>query len=319
MKAKYLNPFTDFGFKKIFGEEASKPLLLDFLNALLQNQQKIIDLSFKNTEQLGLTALDRKAIYDIYCENERGEKFIVELQKAKQNYFRERTIYYSTFPIREQAEKGEWNYDLKAVYCIGILDFTFDDYVSEPEKSEVIHTVRLKDQNGKTFYEKLTYIYLEMPNFNKTADELVTRLDKWLFFIKYLEDFQTIPQVFSDEVVFVNAFEKAELANLNSSEIDSYEYSLKVFRDLKNTYDYAVQTAREEGLAEGLAEGTAKGIAEGTAKGIAEGVAKGLAEGTAKGIAEGVAKVAKELKLKGIPSDIIASSTGLTLDEIERL
>ncbi|HEX8461968.1 MAG TPA: Rpn family recombination-promoting nuclease/putative transposase, partial [Segetibacter sp.] len=172
MKAKYLNPFTDFGFKKIFGEEASKPLLLDFLNALLQNQQKIIDLSFKNTEQLGLTALDRKAIYDIYCENERGEKFIVELQKAKQNYFRERTIYYSTFPIREQAEKGEWNYDLKAVYCIGILDFTFDDYVSEPEKSEVIHTVRLKDQNGKTFYEKLTYIYLEMPNFNKTADEL---------------------------------------------------------------------------------------------------------------------------------------------------
>ncbi len=66
MKAKYINLFTDFGFKKIFGEEASKPLLLDFLNALLPQQNKIIDLSFKNTEQLGQTDADRKAIYDIY-------------------------------------------------------------------------------------------------------------------------------------------------------------------------------------------------------------------------------------------------------------
>jgi predicted transposase/invertase (TIGR01784 family) len=128
MKAKYLNPFTDFGFKKIFGEEASKPLLIDFLNALLPKTDKIVDLAFKNNEQLVQTDLDRKAIYDIYCENEKGEKLIVELQKAKQNYFKERTVYYSTFPIKEQAEKGEWNYNLKAVYCIGILDFTFDDY-----------------------------------------------------------------------------------------------------------------------------------------------------------------------------------------------
>lgn len=199
MKAKYLNPFTDFGFKKIFGEEASKPLLIDFLNALLPQQNKIVDLTFKNTEQLGLTDIDRKAVYDIYCENEIGEKFIVELQKAKQNYFRERTIYYSTFPAKhsvhfpslsgeggqrpdevEQAEKGEWNYNLKAVYCVVILDFTFGDYENEPEKSEVVHTIKLKNQNGKIFYDKLTYIYLEMPNFKKTEAELETRLDKWL-------------------------------------------------------------------------------------------------------------------------------------------
>ena len=133
MKAKYVNPYTDFGFKKIFGEEASKPQLIDFLNSLLPEKNKIVSLTFKNNEQLGTTELDRKAIatatrYDIYCENDRGEKFIVELQKAKQNYFKERTIYYSTFPIREQAERGDWNYNLTAVYCIGILDFTFDDY-----------------------------------------------------------------------------------------------------------------------------------------------------------------------------------------------
>jgi len=245
MKAKYINPFTDFGFKKIFGEEASKPLLLDFLNALLPQTNKIAGLTFKNTEQLGQTEADRKAIYDIYCENKNGEKFIVELQKAKQNYFKERTIYYSTFPIREQAEKGEWNYNLKAVYCVGILDFTFDDYKNETEKSEVVHTIKLKNQNGKTFYDKLTYIYLEMPNFKKTEAELENRLDKWPYFIKHLEDFQSIPTIFKDEV-FIQAFEKAELAKFNQTELDSYENSLKSYRDLKGVID----TAFDEGKLE---------------------------------------------------------------------
>ncbi len=252
MKAIYLNPFTDFGFKKIFGEEASKPLLIDFLNALLPQTDKIVDLSFKNNEQLGQTELDRKAIYDIFCENEKGEKFIVELQKAKQNYFKERTIYYSTFPIREQAEKGEWNYNLKAVYCIGILDFTFDDYKTEPEKREVVHTIKLKNQHGKTFYDKLTFIYLEMPNFKQTETEIETRLDKWLYFIKHLEDFQSIPTIIADEV-FNQAFEKAELAKFGQAELANYENSLKIYRDLKGVID----TAFDEGKLEGKLE-TAK-------------------------------------------------------------
>ena len=245
MKAKYVNPFTDFGFKKIFGEEASKPLLIDFLNALLPQFDKIVDLTFKNNEQVGQTDLDRKAIYDIYCENEKGEKFIVELQKAKQNYFKERTIYYSTFPIREQAEKGEWNYNLKAVYCIGILDFTFDDYETEPEKSEVVHTIKLKNQHGKTFYDKLTFIYLEMPNFKQKETELETRLDKWLYFIKYLEDFQTIPTIIADEV-FSQAFEKAELAKFGQAELANYENSLKIYRDLKGVIDTAFSDGKSE-------------------------------------------------------------------------
>jgi len=245
MRAKYINPFTDFGFKKIFGEEASKPLLIDFLNALLPQNIKIVDLNFKNTEQLGQTDADRKAIYDIYCENENGEKFIVELQKAKQNYFKERTIYYSTFPIREQAEKGEWNYNLKAVYCVGILDFTFDDYETEPERSEVVHTIKLKNQNGKTFYDKLTYIYLEMPNFKMKEADLITRLDKWLYFIKHLEDFQSIPTVFKDEV-FTQAFEKAEIAKFGQAELDNYEYSLKTYRDLKGVIDTAFDEGKNQ-------------------------------------------------------------------------
>jgi predicted transposase/invertase (TIGR01784 family) len=261
MKAKYINPFTDFGFKKIFGEEACKPLLIDFLNALLPRSNKIIDLNFKNTEQLGQTEADRRAIYDIYCENDNGEKFIVELQKAKQNYFKERTIYYSTFPIREQAEKGEWNYNLKDVYCVGILDFTFDDYESEPEKSEVVHTIKLKNQHGKTFYDKLTYIYLEMPNFKQEEAGLKTRLDQWLYFIKHLEDFQSIPSIFKDDV-FAQAFENAELAKFNQAELDKYENSLKSYRDLKGVIDTAFDEGKEEGKIEGKLEGKLEGKRE---------------------------------------------------------
>ncbi len=319
MKAKYVNPFTDFGFKKIFGEEASKPLLIDFLNALLPEQSKIVDLTFKNSEQLSQTSLDRKAIFDIYCENERGEKFIVELQKAKQNYFRERTIYYSTFPIREQAEKGEWNYSLKAVYCIGVLDFKFDDYETEKERSEVVHSIKLKDQNNKVFYDKLTYIYLEMPNFKQQENELFTRLDKWLYFIKHLEDFQSIPAIFSD-AVFNSAFEKAELANMRSSELDSYEYSLKVFRDNKAVYDYAVETAFTDGLARGLRDGKEKGIEQGIEQGIERGIVQGIEQGIEKGMEqgkkEGKIEIARAMKLENFPIDAIAKFTGLTLEEI---
>jgi predicted transposase/invertase (TIGR01784 family) len=290
MKAKYLNPFTDLGFKKVFAEEASKPLLLDFLNALLHLPNKIIALTFKNNEQLGQTEADRKAIYDIYCENENGEKFIVELQKAKQNYFKERTVYYSTFPIREQAEKGEWNYNLKAVYCIGILDFTFDDYGNEAEKSEVVHTIKLKNQNGKVFYDKLTYIYLEMPNFKLTEGQLKSRLDKWLYFIKHLEDFETIPAMFKDEI-FTHAFEKAELAKLGPAELNSYESSLKVYRDLKGVID----TAFEEGKLEGMAEGEMKGKLEEKLE------------------------VARKLKQKGFSEEEITEITGLPKNDIENL
>ncbi|TAH08705.1 MAG: Rpn family recombination-promoting nuclease/putative transposase [Runella slithyformis] len=260
----------------MFGEEASKPMLLDFLNCLLP-EIHIIDLSFKDKEKLGKTDADRKAIYDIYCESKQGEKIIIELQKAKQNYFKDRTIYYSTFPIKEQAETGDWNYELKAVYCIGILDFTFDEKIKSSE-SEVIHTVQLKNQNNQIFYNKLKFVYLEMPNFVKNEQELVTRLDKWLYFIKHLENFETIPEIFKDSI-FIKAFETAEIAKYSQAELENYEYSLKIFRDNKAVYEYAINTAFDEG----------------------------------------VLKVAKSLKVEQVNIDFIVKVTDLTKEDIDKL
>jgi len=267
MKAKYVNPFTDFGFKKIFGEEASKPQLIDFLNSLLLENQ-IIDLEFKDKEKNGTLENDRKAVYDIYCETQTGEKIIVELQKAKQNYFKDRTVYYASFPIQEQAAKGDWNYQLKAVYCVGILDFKFDE--DKESKGEVIHTVQLKDQNNLVFYKKLKFVYLEMPHFHKTEDELETRLDKWLYFIKNLENFESIPTIFKDEI-FEKAFEKAAISNYTSEERNEYENNLKIYRDYKNTMD----TAYDEGKMEGKMEGEQIGLEREKKKGIIKALQRG--------------------------------------------
>ncbi|MFV0345492.1 MAG: Rpn family recombination-promoting nuclease/putative transposase, partial [Bacteroidales bacterium] len=116
LKDRYINPLTDFGFKKLFGTEVNKDLLIDFLNQLLPEYHRIKDLTYRQNEHLPHTEVDRKAVFDIYCESESGEKFIVEMQKAKQNFFKDRSVFYATFPIQEQAHKGEWNFKLAAVY-----------------------------------------------------------------------------------------------------------------------------------------------------------------------------------------------------------
>jgi len=271
-KVQYVNPFTDFGFKKIFGEEASLPLLKSFLNALLPDEAQIQSLQFRNSEFLGQSKNDRKAIYDLYCESESGEKFIVELQKAKQNYFIDRSIYYSTFPIQEQALKGEWDYKLQSVYCIGILDFVFLDYSQDDvQKGRTKHVVKLKDEFNKVVYDKLTYIYLEMPNFGKSLDELESLSDKWLYFLKHLEDLESMPQIFSqgsDVDIFEQAFAKASIATWSSDEQESYERSLKSYRDMYSV----VKTAREEGMEKGMKKGMEKGMSNALEQMIKSGI-----------------------------------------------
>jgi predicted transposase/invertase (TIGR01784 family) len=255
---KYINPFTDYGFKKLFGEEPNKDLLLDFLNELLKDEQgEIRDLTYLKTEQLGTSDIDRKAIFDLYCENEKGEKFIVELQKSKQNFFKDRTVYYSTFPIREQAKRADWDYELKAVYTIAILDFVFDSDKNEPDKFR--YDVKLTDiETKQVFYDKLTFIYLEMPKFNKTVDELETRFDKWLFVLKNLNRLDRVPDKLKEQI-FEKLFETAEIAKFTPDQVRSYEDSLKYYRDIKNSID----TARDEGKIEGKIEIATKALKKG--------------------------------------------------------
>jgi predicted transposase/invertase (TIGR01784 family) len=248
---KYVNPFTDYGFKLLFGEEPSKPLLMDFLNELLKEEQgEIVELTYLKNEQLGSGVLDRRAVFDLYCTSETGEKFIVELQKTKQKFFKDRTVYYSTFPIREQAKTGsEWDFELKKVYMIAILDFVFDE--DKDNKDKFRYNVKLTDiDTNSIFYDKLYFIYLEMPKFNKKVEELETRFDKWLYVLKNLHKLDRIPDKLR-ESIFTHLFEKAEIAKFSQDQFRDYEDSLKYYRDLKNSLD----TSREEGRVEGREEG----------------------------------------------------------------
>ena len=294
--SRYINPYTDFGFKRLFGEEANKDLLIDFLNAFLPEKHRVKTLQFRNTEQRGEIVVHRKAVYDIFCEGENGEHFIVEMQQSEQNWFKDRAIFLSTFPIRDQAVPGkEWSFELKAVYLIAVLGFEYD---KNEERRKLKRSVQLKDQDGDLFYDKLEFIFLQMPLFTKTESELKTREDKWYYFLKNLSSFEHIPDILQ-EPVFERAFATAEVARMNKNELRRYEESLIVYWD-----NYSVlETA----------------LAKGKAAGIAEGIAKGTAEGIAKGRAERDIEIARNMKRKGLDHAFIAEMTDLSPEEIEQL
>lgn len=255
---KYINPLTDFGFKKLFGTEMNKDLLIDFLNQILPKNKKVKDLVYSSTDKPGATKKERKAIFDLYCTSPDGDRFIVEMQKAKQTYFKDRSIFYSTFPIQEQAERGDWNFKLSPVYSIGILDFEFEEESSDEENISLHHIIELKNQNGEVFYDKLKFVYLELPKFTKQVEELKTRYEKWLYVLRHLSDLQERPKALQERV-FNKLFQAAEIANFSKEEKEAYEESLKHYRDIKNVVD----SSKEEGRLEESEENVKNGIAKG--------------------------------------------------------
>ena len=282
--AKYINPYTDFGFKKLFGTPLNKDLLISFLNSLFEGKEVINDLTYLNGENLGNSYGDRRAIFDVYCENEKGETFIVEMQKAEQQFFKDRSVFYSTFPIQNQGKKGIWDFKLKGVYTVGILDFVFPD--NEYPKDSLRHEVKLVDVDDKhVFYDKLTFLYLEMPKFTKKEEEL----------------------------------KQAEIARYTPEERQDYEDSLKVYRDMKNVLD----TAELKGMKKGMEQGMKKGMEQGMKKGMEQGMKKGMEQGMEKGIEQGASderkKNAKAMKTLGLPLEAIAKVTGMPIDDIEKL
>ncbi len=287
IKDRYINPYTDFGFKKLFGTEMNKDLLISFINSLLHGREQISSLTYLNTEHLGTGESDRRAVFDVYCENEHGEKFLVEMQRGEQQFFKDRSLYYATFPIREQALRGDWDYELQRVYVIGILNFSFDG--TRPDKYS--HEVQLSDTStGEVFYDKLTFIYLEMPKFTKTEDELCTMSDKWLYAIRHLSTLLNRPKALYEKV-FDQLFTAAEIAKFNPEERTEYEDSLKAFRDWYSV----LSTAEHKGFALGMEEGMAKGEKN-----------KALV-------------IARKMLSDGMSAEAVARYTNLSVEEIREL
>ena len=217
VEERYISLLTDFGFKRIFGTAMNKDLLICFLNSLFNGKQVVKDVSYLNPEHVGDVYTDRRAIFDVYCEGENGEKFIVEMQNAYQAHFKDRSLFYSTFPIREQAQK-------------------------------IRHHVQLcNTATHKISYDKQEFIYVVLAKFNKTLGELETLYEKWLYALKNLYKLTQRPKELCDKV-FDRLFEEAEIAKFTPQEMREYEASKMAYRDIKNCID----TAKQEGLAEGI-------------------------------------------------------------------
>ena len=308
---RYVNPFTDFGFKKIFGASANQDLLIDFLNEVLklEGKDRIKHIEELNPEQLGYLKEDRGAVFDIYCRTEKGEYCIIEMQKMNQHNFFERCLFYSTFPIRQQIEKGSnpWskeNLKIK-VYIVGVLDFIFqhDDKV---ETEIYFHD----EVRHRRFYDSVKMIFLEMPKFNKTIDELETRYDKWLYVLSNLSRLPRMPEALKD-AIFEKLFKVATVADYSDSEQITYNFAQNNYIATKDAINFAEDEGREKGRKEGRKEGREEGRKEGRKEGREEGIKEGRINT--------LSNIAKSLKSKNKSDKEIAELLNITINELKKI
>ncbi|MDR3338891.1 MAG: Rpn family recombination-promoting nuclease/putative transposase [Candidatus Symbiothrix sp.] len=253
IESTYINPLTDFGFKLLFSEEKNKAFLIDFLNEVIEEEGCITDIEYQPTFQLGNVAQNRKAVFDIFCKNEKGEYFIVEMQKAKQPYFVDRSLFYSTFPLQKQAPQGVWNFQLKAVYTVALLDFVLFEE-AEDENYCIEHIYLMRDRTKTRYSKKLNFIFVELPKFKKPVEALETNVDRWLFCLKNLSRLNSRPTEVQGKI-FEKLFKAAEIKKLTATDMETYNKSILEYQDVRDAVDYAREEASEKAFKKGIEKG----------------------------------------------------------------
>lgn len=283
---KFLNPFTDVGFKKLFGQEVNKDLLIEFLNDLLVGERHVSDISFMDKEIMPESLGGRVVIFDILCRETDGTCFIVELQNQYQDYFFDRGLYYLCRMMNEQGKRGpDWNYEICPVYGIYFINFRLPQFVKF--RTDIVLADR---ESGIEMSNKLRQIYLSLPFFTKEEDDCETDFDCWIYILKHMDTLKRMPFE-ARKAVFRKLLEVADVENMTPDERLRYDESLKNYRDYVNTIATAERISREKALAEGMAKGMAKGKRE----------------------------IACHMKKEGLSFELIAKLSGLSVKEIEKL
>jgi predicted transposase/invertase (TIGR01784 family) len=314
----YVNPFTDFGFKRLFGQELSSDILIDFLNEVLADKESPIkSITYLNNEQQPEQKDQRRASFDLHCKTANGARIIIEMQAGYQRYIVERSLYYASRVIGEQAPRGEWDFSYDRIYSIVILDFNMPE--SSFGSGEVRHEGMLMNtQTTRPMSDKLVLIFLEMRNFVKTESQLVTRMDKWLYLLRNLSRLTSRPKAFQDRI-FIKIFTLAKVSEMDTKEYAEYQRSMKAYWDwsgtMRSNYELGVEKGIERGIEQGIEKGIEKGIERGIEQGIEQGMEKGLEEGR---LSERI-NLAKRLHQKGMLVAEIADLTGLSEAEIKDL
>ena len=351
---KYLNLLNDKIFKIVFGTPGREDLMATFLNRILGGP-RITSLKYLNTEHWGPTFEDRGAFFDLLCENETGEKFVVEVQNYPQEFYNKRSVYYASRVILDQAneesrkqrkEEKYWNYFYKPVYVVSLLNYRIeheDPTLRELKSNPYIYRYNFREEETKEcLKDGTTLIHVELAEFNKTAKELNGDMDKWLYALKNINKFTERPESLDGpemdmlyEYAKLTSFGSNDLLNIhrclmNENDRIMYECQTRE-KNIREGREEGLKIGREEGKALGLAEGRAEGLAEGRAEGLAEGRAEGLAEGRAEGLAEGLkegktegqiegkTETARNLKKLGVDRNTISKATGLPIETIEKL
>ena len=285
IQSVYINPLTDFGFKKLF---MNNDLLIAFLNDVIGTNIK--NIKYQTTEGLGEYKDERTIIFDILCTTETDEYFIVEMQLGRQTYFRDRILFYASHAIRKQAPKRKyWNYELKAVYVVSILDFI--TFTEETAKNEIIERVYLyREKAGTRYSNKLNLVFIELPKFDKSVTELTNNTETWLYLLKHTFELNSCPPEITGKV-FKRFLEMAELKHLTTTEMETYE------RSLKRNY-YLRDMANCERM-EGRMEGEKKGRMEGRL--------------------DGQKQIAVRLLQRKMPIEDVVSLTELTKEQVQEL
>ena len=304
--ATFINPFTDVGFKRIFGQEINKDLLIDFLNNVI-DEFTIIDVSFLDKEQLPDYNEQRSLIYDVYCRTDSGQYIIVEMQNRSQPFFKDRSLFYISKSITRQARRGsDWMYEIHAVYLIAFLNFHLPE-ISKEFRTDVGLT-NLKTH--ELFSDKMRLIYLQLPLFNEEEHSCDTDFKCWIYLLKNMETLQRLPFA-ARSAVFDRLSKIAEVRSLTKEEQVQYEASLRNYRDT-----IAVMTGQ---FNSGIIKGREEGIAQGREEGIAQGREEGIAQGREEGIAQGREEIAAKMLAAGLDIDAVAQYTGLAKEKVQML
>ena len=290
---RFINPFTDWGFKRIFGQEINKDLLIQFLNDLLEGERCITDLRFMDKEQLPETKDQRGVVYDIFCETDTKERIIVEVQYRHQPYFLDRSIYYASRAIVGQGKKAkDWDYHLSAVYTICFMNFQSSGLPLKKFRTDV----GLMDMQAlRPVSDKFRLIYLRLPLFpRKTEAECENDFERWIYVLKNMETLERMPFQ-AQNAVFEKLAAITDVSALSQKDQERYEESLRIYRDNYAADQYSFN------------------------RGLAKGIEKGIAEGLEKGRTEERTVIARNLKESGVDIQVIIHSTGLTKEQIDQL
>ena len=238
---KYINPYTECGFRKLFGEDSSKVLLIDFLNQLLPAHHQITSIYFDDIQDEMFHYEYYHSNFDIYCTANNGIQFIIELKNEINSHFKEKALFNIANLIRKNVETKYWNYELNFIYHISMIDFFYEKHYH----AKYYRHVDFKDQFNENFYSKLSMIYLQIPAFNKNENEITSKLDKWIYFLKYLDKFNDVPALLN-EPIFLKAFKIADISLLSPTQLHEYEKSKLNYLDILNI----CHNAKAEGIKE---------------------------------------------------------------------